>query len=50
MERGKYERKLGRRLFGWKRGDEGFWWSLGVFFPSPPKSYLYNLKRFDERK
>ena len=32
MERGKCERKLGRRLFGWKRGDEGFWWGLGVFF------------------
>jgi len=32
MERGKYERKLGRRLFGWKRGDERFWWGLDVFF------------------
>ena len=34
-----------REVFGWKGEGEEILVGLGVFFPSPPKSYLSNLGR-----
>ena len=41
----KLEGKLFWSVFGWVGRKKNKWWDLGVFFPSPLKSFLSKIER-----